>query len=132
MCKLGRRYLLAVIGIGRELLGPLISAQDGVRLVLLLICSMTRGVGMLDQLVQEAWMNGVQHVEEPFTLMSLLASSPLVLHMELDCRIITHELTDLLSRELVEVGHDDLAHFCSLEDLLLASQHLLDEVLIEV
>ena len=125
-------YLLAIIWIGREFLSPLISAQDCVRLVLLLICSMTRGDGMLDQLVQEAWMNGIQHIEEPFTLMSLLASSPLVLHMELDCRIITHELANLLGRELIKVRHGDLAHFCSLKDLLLASQHLLDEDLIEV
>ena len=121
MCKLGRNYLLAIIWIGREFLGPLISAQDCVRLVLLLICSMTRGVGMLDQLVQEAWMNGVQHVEEPFSGMGLLTRAPLVLHIELDGGISTHKLTNLRCRKLIEVRHHDGAYLCCLEDLLLSS-----------
>ena len=76
------RYLLAVIGVCHELRSPVISAEDGVCLLLFLDFAMSGIAGMLDELVQEARMNGVQHIEEPFSGMSLLSRSPLILHME--------------------------------------------------
>ena len=113
-------------------MGPLISAEDGVGLLLLLGFAMPGIAGMLDQLVQEARMNGVQHIEEPFSGMRLLARAPFILHMELDGGILTHKLTNLRCRKLIEVRHRDVANLRCLEDLLLSSKDLLEEGLVEV
>ena len=110
----------------------MISAEDGVCLMFFLGFAMSGIAGMLDELVQEARMNGVQHIEEPFSGMSLLSRSPLILHMEPHCGIIPHELTNLRCRKLIEVRHRDVANLRCLEDLLLSSKDLLEEGLVEV
>ena len=99
----------------------MISAEDGVCLLLFLDFAMSGIAGMLDELVQEARMNGVQHIEEPFSGMCLLSRAPFVLHMEPDRGIITDKLANLGCRKLIEVRHRDGAHLCGLEDLLLSS-----------
>ena len=87
---------------------------------------------MLDELIKEAWMKGIQHIEEPFAMMGLLAIHPFILHVLLDQGIFAHELTDLLSRELIIVWHCNGADICSSEDLLVSCKDLLNEDLVEV
>ena len=87
--------------------------------------------GMLDQLIQKAWVNRVDHVKEEAPVRRP-ALEELVGHEGTEWLVVLDELPDLGHAELVELRHGDELHLTHFEYLLVAPEQLLQEVLVDM
>ena len=87
-------------------------------------------VGVVHDLLEVVRIQGVEDIEEVLARWSL-AGWVLVRKVGQEDRVLLELRIELLDGELIVVGHVDVLHLDLLEQLLLADQDILEEVLVD-
>ena len=125
------RYLLADESGVLETLFPFFSDQDRLLRLLIKVRCLPLRLGMVNELLQVAWVYGVHDIHEPLPV-QLLGFVPFVRQIFAELLVLAQLLREVFDRELLQLGHDDVAHLLHVEELLLAGENLLVEVPIQV
>ena len=122
------KILTAEIWHRSQLFLPVLGHLDGLVLPVLALACQALLCSMLDDLGQVVGLEGVQYIEKVIPWRTF-AFRILVWKVQLELRVLSHGWIDVLHRQLLIVWHIDGHHVHLLEQLLLAGEHGLDEVL---
>jgi len=83
---------------------------------------------MLEKLIEVAWMQCIEDIEEEFSIW-LLSIEVFIGHVKSEFVVILDEREHLRDRHFIQLGDDDASDLVDLIDSLVSPEELLEEVL---